>query len=148
MPGIIFREINVQDPEEGGQPIAVVDWEDRTLQMNTKLFIKPIAAAYTFANEDSGAVFICSAALTFTLPAAASAGAGCHCIVINGADTNLLIATANAGELVTLNDVAANSVALSTSSEKVGGGFHCICDGAKWYALPMTEETQTITVLT
>lgn len=144
---IFFREINTQDPEEGGAPLGTIDWEDRTLQIATKINIKSIGAAYTFVAEDSGTLFLATAALTMTLPAASAAFKGCWGRLINGADTDLVLA-ATAGEMVFKNDLAANSVSYATSSEKIGGGFEFFCDGTKWYVLPVAEETQTITVVT
>jgi hypothetical protein len=53
------------------------------------------------------------------------------------------------GQLIAFNDVAANSVALSTASEIIGGGFLFTClSASKWHCCPLTEETQTVTVAT
>lgn len=143
---IIFKEIGTQDADEGGSPIAEADFSARTLKMGTKLPIKTIAGAYTFVEEDSGTFFKVTAALTLTLPAAA-AFAGCHLWVFNATDTDLTIA-ATANELKTFNDVDADAIAFSTSSEKVGAAVHLVCDGVCWMAMLMTEETQTVTVTT
>lgn len=148
MPKNIWRFIGSQDTGEGEEPFGVVDLDARSIQINTKLPIRPLAAAYTFNIEDTGNVFIASAALTFTLPTAAVGYKGSHLWLINGADTALTLSANTAGDLVVLNDVAANSVAWSTASEKIGAGWHIICDGSKWYALPMADETQTQTITT
>ena len=89
-----------------------------------------------------------SGAVTITLPAAANCVPGGDILILSCADQNLQVSAANAGELIALNDVAANSVALSTSSEKAGGGFLLTCVGAKWHVACLAEETQTVTVAT
>ena len=62
------------------------------------------------------------------------------------ADGTLTVAF-TAGQLITFNNGAATSVALSTSSEIIGGGFIFTClSAAKWHCLFLTEETQTVTV--
>lgn len=136
----------VSNAPQGGEPQITHDQDFDAFQMNTKLGIKLLSANYTVVNDDSGKVLIARAAITITFPAAASRQ-GMWAIVINGTDTDLSVAfTAN--ELTTFNDVDADAVALSTSSEKAGGGFLVVCDGTRWYALPLTEETQTVTVTT
>lgn len=147
MPFNLFRFLNTQDPEEGGEPFVDVDMEDRSLKMGTKLPIKELSAAYTFVAEDTGALFIIKAALTLTLPAASAAFKGCHLWVFNKTDTSLTIA-ATADEMVTFNDVDADAIAFSTTSEKVGAAAHIVCDGTHWLVMLMTEETQTTTVTT
>lgn len=147
MPKVLFREVDgPQTAGEGQDTFGVVDLIARAIRINTLMTTRHIGAAYSYVAKDAGNFFVADAALTFTLPAAATFK-GHHCWLVNGADTTLTLA-GTAGELVTFNDVAANSLALQTSSEKIGGGWHCVCDGTKWYCLPMTEETQTITVTT
>ncbi len=147
MPFELFQYKRTQDAEEGGAPIGVIDLGDRTLQIGTKLPIHTLAAAYTFVAEDSGTFFKCTAALTFTLPSASAAFKGCHCWIYVAADVTVTIA-GTAGELTTFNDIAANSVAFSTSSEKVGACIHALCDGVTWMIIVQAEETQTMTVTT
>lgn len=88
-----------------------------------------------------------SGAVTFTLPAVAAGLKGCYVDVFVVADQTVTVA-GTAGELVTFNDAAANSVAFSTSSEKIGAGIRALCDGTSWLIIPRTEETQTMTVAT
>ena len=87
-------------------------------------------------------------AVTFTLPAVATS-AGVHYWFQNAEDQNMIIA-APAYTMVTFNDVAADSIAFSTSSEKVGGGAFTYCDGAKWMMQLMTYDAsaQAVTVAT
>lgn len=105
-----------------------------------------IAASVTLTNFDCGKTFFVTAAATVTLPAPSTCPIGAEILVINTADTDL---TVGLNELIiTKNNAAADSVALSTSSEKIGGAFWCHNTGAAWVVLPLTEETQTVTVTT
>ena len=85
------------------------------------------AASYTVVPEDLGKVFVSTAAATFTLPPVADVWNGWNAYFVCGANTNLVV-SAPAGKLVTFNDIAANSVAFSTTSEKVGGAFEMVYD--------------------
>jgi hypothetical protein len=49
-------------------------------------------------------------------------------------------------EIVSINDLTADSVSFQTSSEKIGGGFRAVCDGTSWIVVPLATETQTVTV--
>jgi len=94
-----------------------------------------------------------SGSVTITLPAVAGVPMGGDIVVLSCADQNIAVATANTGELIALNDVAANSVTLSTAGEKAGGAmiFTAVGSGTaptKWHASFMLEETQTVTVAT
>jgi hypothetical protein len=106
----------------------------------------------TVVASDAGKTFCnvgASGAVTFTLPAAANCTPGDDFLFLSCADQNFAVAAANAGELITFNDVAANSVTLSTSSEKAGGAVLVTCvSGSKFHVALMTEETQTVTVAT
>ena len=108
-------------------------------------------ASVTLGPEDAGKT-VCNVgaagAVTVTLPAPAACRPGDDILVLSCADQDLVVASGTADQMITLNDVAADSVALSTSSEKAGGGFLFTCVGTKWHCAPMTEETQTVTVVT
>ena len=108
-------------------------------------------ASITLTNFDVGKT-VCnvgaSGAVTITLPTPASCIAGDDILVLSCADQDLIVASGTADTLITLNDIAADSVALSTASEKAGGGFLFTCVGALWHCLDMTGETQTVTVVT
>lgn len=58
-----------------------------------------------------------AAAVTLTLPTLVP---GLQYRFINGANQNMIIAAAIAGELVTINDLAANSITFSTASQMIG----------------------------
>lgn len=119
-----------------------------------KLKVAAKTADYTVVKGDSGTVFHtrgAAGAVIFTLPAA-SGNNGMVVWIYNAADQNITVA-GTAGELVVMNDLAANSVALSTLSEKAGGGFMCVCDGTKWFVFPsvwadVAAAAQTATVVT
>ena len=131
-----------------GGPIVDVDMASKSLLMRTKLIVETLAAAYTVTVNDSGKVFIVNTAITVTLPASSAAMKGVHVTIVVGADVAVTIA-ATAGELVAFNDVAANSIAFSTSAEKAGNAVHFVNDGTKWYALVhLAAETATPTIAT
>jgi hypothetical protein len=107
-------------------------------------------ADYTLTNTDWGAVFTnrgAAGAVTFTLPPVASTPAGAYAEFFVVTDQTVTIA-GTAGELTTFNDAAANSVAFSTSAEKLGAAIKAFCDGTKWLIFIQTEETATVTVAT
>jgi hypothetical protein len=83
-------------------------------------------------------------AVTVTLPDPANVPLGSEVLVLSCADQNLAVSCAS--KLITLNNATATSVTLSTSSEKLGGGFLLISVGTKWHVSVMCEETQTVTV--
>ena len=116
--------------------------------------LKPVithASSATLTIGESGACVTTegsAGAVTLTLPAVASSK-GVHYWFVNAEDQNMIIA-APADTMVTFNDVAADSIAFSTSSEKVGGGAFTYCDGAKWMMQLMTYDAsaQAVTVAT
>lgn len=108
-------------------------------------------AAYTITAADSGKVLTnrgAGGSVTFTLPTVAAGFDGVDVLIVAVADQAVVVSAQTAGQIAAFNDATANSVALQTSSEIIGGGFRCICDGTSWLVLPMTEETQTVTVTT
>lgn len=107
-------------------------------------------AAYTVLASESGTFFStegATAAVTFTLPAPTAVSAGTFYFFYNAEDIDMTVASGTADLMVAFNDVAADSVAFSTTSEKVGSGLLVVGDGAKWFALVMLgAETATPTV--
>lgn len=101
------------------------------------------AANYTVVAADNGTLFTASAAAVFTLPAVAP---GLTFEFLNLADANVGVASASAGEIVWLHDVAANSLTFSTSSEKIGGRlrFRANAAGTKWYVENLSINTVTV----
>lgn len=105
---------------------------------------------YTVAAADRGKFFTtrgATGAVVFTLPAVTSAYEGFVCWFFNAVNQDMSVAS-TADETITFNDLDANAVAFSTSSEKVGACVMAVCDGTSWLIAPMTEETQTMTVTT
>lgn len=105
-----------------------------------------VAASVTLTNHDVGKTLLVTAAATVTMPNPATCNAGDDILIINTADSDLTVALDE--KILTKNNAAADSVAYSTSSEKIGGAFLMVCTGTKWAALPLAEEAQTITVAT
>lgn len=107
-------------------------------------------SSYTVTAADSGTVFHTTGAggaVVFTLPAINTGP--WHFLFINGADQDMTITSATADTIVTYNDLNADSVAFSTSSEKIGGAVEVWCDGTTLFVLgrPATIY-QTITIAT
>lgn len=75
-----------------------------------------------------------SGAVTFTLPAATAVPAGTYYEFLGIADQNILVASAPADTLNGLNDAAADSLAMSTSMQKIGGHMRVVNDGTAWSA--------------
>lgn len=86
-------------------------------------------------------------AVTFTLPTVTAAMSGSYVTFVAVANQNMIVA-GSAGELVTFNDAAANSVAFQTGGEIIGGRFDAFCDGTSWIISIIAEESQTVTVTT
>jgi hypothetical protein len=108
-------------------------------------------ADLTLTNNDVGKI-ICnlgaSGAVNITLPAPTTCSPGDSIMVLSCADQNLTVTSGTADTLITLHDVAADSVAFSTASEKIGGGWTFVCVGSKWHCSPHITEAQTQTVAT
>jgi len=118
-------------------------------------FKRPVSAktaAYTVLNKDCGTLFTttgASGAVTFTLPTASAANAGVWFEFFNSVDQTMTIACATNDTLIVFNDVAADSIAFSTASEKIGGGVRVVSDGSKWLVfVALGAETQTPTIAT
>lgn len=108
-------------------------------------------ADYTVLASDSGTVFHttgATAAVNFTLPAISQGPY--QFLFINGADQNMTVTAATADTIVTYNDLNADSVAFSTSSEKIGGAIEVWCDGTTLFVLPRFADGryQTATIAT
>lgn len=87
------------------------------------------AANYTVkANDPGGTLFVAkTGAVTFTLPPPAAALLGKAFYFLNGVNADMTVATATADTAITTNDVAADSVAASTSSKKIGALIMAVC---------------------
>lgn len=104
-------------------------------------------ADYTITAADNGTLFTntgASGAVVFTLPTKA-AGLVYHFKVI--ADQTVTVASAgSADDLVTFNDAGSDSVAFSTSGEKIGASIRVYCNAAasKWYVDKLCSHTMTV----
>ena len=107
-------------------------------------------AAYTCKSSESGTIFHttgATAAVTFTLPAIADGPFFFE--FISGADYAMTVAAAAVDTMVTMNDLAADSIAFSTASEIIGGVVKVYCDGTTLFGFArMATEAQTPTIAT
>jgi hypothetical protein len=107
-----------------------------------------VTADRTLVESEAGQLFVTNGAgaVTFTLPATPKRGL--EYTFYNAVDQNMIITCATTDILIAYNDIAADSVALSTTSEKVGGSFRVIGTGTKWLVIPNLWEAQTPTIAT
>lgn len=116
--------------------------------------VKAKTADYTVTEQDLGTIFTtrgAAGAVNFTLPAPAAPLAGCWVKFINEADQNMVVTSGTADTLVVFNDLAADSIAFQSASERIGGAIECVVndDGTKWLAfVHLGAETQTPTIVT
>lgn len=108
-------------------------------------------ADYTVLASESGTIFTTEGAtanVNFTLPAASTGPWVFE--FFTAEDFNLTVTAGTADTMVTFNDVAADSVAYSTSSEKVGGYVKVFsAGGSVVYAIVAgASHRQTVTVAT
>ncbi len=108
-------------------------------------------ADYTVTASDNNTIFTnagASGAVNFTLPTIAK---GLRYRFFVEADQTLTVTSVVADTLVVFNDAAADSIAFSTSSEKIGGGIEVIANAAatKWLVFVyLGAETQTPVIAT
>ena len=91
------------------------------------------ATTYTFTKGDYGAIHTNrgnAGNIAYTLPSAATAGAGAYLDVFCVAAGTVTV-TCDEG-IVTLNNAAADSVAWSTASEIIGNSGKFVSDGTSW----------------
>lgn len=106
-------------------------------------------ADYTVLETESGTVFTSGSAVTFTLPDATVVPSGTNYKFIQTADFNMTVSGSPADCMVAFNDAEADSIAFSTTSEKIGGAVEVVSNGAKWLVFAhLGAETQTPTIAT
>lgn len=103
-------------------------------------------ANYTVLPSDNGKLFTntgASGAVTFTLPTRA-AGYKLGFFVV--ADQNVTVSSAAGDDMVTVNDASADSVAFSTSNEKIGAYVVLFTNaaGTKWYVDKRCPNSMTV----
>lgn len=91
----------------------------------TQPYLNVIAktADYTVTVADHGTLFTtegAGGAVNFTLPATSTLPVGWYADFYQAADQNMTITAGTADTMVATNDLAADSVAYSTASEKIG----------------------------
>ncbi len=103
------------------------------------------AADYTVTAADNFTEFFATAQANFTLPAIAN---GLSFRFRNLADSNMTVTSAEGSNMVALNNASASSVAFSTGSGKIGGGFLIYSNPAatKWLVETISAGANTVTV--
>jgi hypothetical protein len=110
---------------------------------------QPKTANYTVLDRDAGTAFTntgAAGAVTFTLPTTPKQD-----LVFwfySTANQNLIVASASGNNMIVVNDASANSVALQTTNQKIGGAFRVVGTGSAWLVTPMVFPGQTITIAT
>jgi len=110
---------------------------------NKIMNVLSLTADTTLTQANSGSIINNQAdgnAINLTLPAQAK---GLNFIFSCVEDQSMTVTADTADTMVVFNDVAADALALSTSSEKAGGAFFVYSDGTNWIAHEMVSEGQT-----
>lgn len=102
---------------------------------------------YTLTSADNGALLVtgdATAAQTVVLPTRA---AGLTFEFLNVVNQDLTINSAAGDDIVALNDAAADSLAFSTASQKIGAHVRLTCNAAatKWYVHNYGDQSITLT---
>jgi hypothetical protein len=111
--------------------------------------IQARTANYTVTEAECGTIFTnagAAGAVNFTLPVTPKQGLEYEFYA--AAAQNLVITAGTADTMVVYNDAAADSVALQTANEIVGGSFRVIGTGSVWLCIPRLWEAQTPTIVT
>lgn len=106
------------------------------------------AATLTITEAMAGTKFILTGATNKTLTLPATPKLGLRYSIYNKGAGTVLVTCATTDIITTLNDETADSVALSTASQIIGGGFDIMGDGARWLVMPQVYSGQTVTVAT
>lgn len=108
-------------------------------------------ADYTIKPSDPcGTLFTnrgAAGAVVFTLPGPTAVPSGTFYLFVGIADQNVTVAAGTVDTLVTKNDAAADSIAMSTSGEKIGGTMLFFTDGTAWIGIGIAVG-HTFTVAT
>ncbi len=103
-------------------------------------------ADYQVLNQDSGSIFTNvgdTDAIIYTLPAVPVKGM--FFLFINSVDQNMTVNATTANQMRTFNDLDADGVAFSTTSEKIGAMLLVVGDGTYWNANKIGGNTMTVT---
>ena len=104
-------------------------------------------ADYSVTEDDHDTMFTntgAAGAVNFTLDADGHTKKGLRYGFYVTADQNVTITSGTADKMITFNDAAADSVAFSTSSQKLGGFVEVYSDGAAWLVVHHGANTLTV----
>ena len=102
---------------------------------------------YSVTEADNDTLFTntgAACAVNFTLDADGHTKKGLRYGFYVTADQNVTITSGTADKMYTFNDAAADSVAFSTSSQKIGGYVEVYSDGAGWIVIHSGANTLTV----
>ncbi len=110
----------------------------KTRAHNFEPSVKAKTADYTVTAEESGVLFTnrgASAAITFTLPAVTALPIGTRYEFFGVSATGFTVASnGSLDNILTLNDIAADSITCTSTSKIIGASVTVIWDGVKWLA--------------
>lgn len=138
-----------QSEYQGASPTPNVDGLYTNFAWTPRFLTK--TADYTVLRTDAGTFFNtvgATAAVNFTLPAISTGP--WQFWFMAGAAQNMTVTSATADTILTFNDLAADSVAFSTSNEIIGGILWAICDGTTLAVIQIggVSHRQTATIAT
>lgn len=116
------------------------------LAQDASMLVAAKTASYSVQPNDNNTVFTnrgAGGAVTFTLPTIASLDSGFNVWFFVAADQSVTISCPEGDKIVTFNDIAADTVAYSTASKKVGASCHFIYDGTGWLVMNGMWNTAT-----
>lgn len=119
--------------------LTSLGWFSAAGALNMKARVSAKTADYTIvpSTDPSGTIFTtrgAGGAVIFTLPAPAAALAGYRYTFKNVVAQDMTVKTATVDTLIVLNDLTADSLAVTTTNEEIGGQIEAICDGTSWFA--------------
>lgn len=123
--------VSSMDTIEGMAP--TLDSYNRIPSLSDTKRIISKAANYTCLVEESGSVYIATAAADFTLPAPSTANAGWNAWFFNKGDANMGIVSGTADKMVYDNDAAADKITASTSGHKIGAAAFVVLSATETY---------------
>lgn len=84
-------------------------------------------------------------AIVVTLPDPAAGNKGAWFDYIGVANQNVTFSGSSADKIVALNNAEVNSVAFTTTNEKIGASLKMVSDGTSWLVFPGDDVTLSIT---
>ena len=105
-------------------------------------------SAYTCKQQDTGTIFTtvgASGSVTFTLPPISDGPFSFKfiCATANA----MVVAAQTADTMLTMNDLAADSISFATTAEMIGGMVEVYCDGTTLFGFArLGTEAQTPTI--